>query len=343
MSRHRKAFTLVELLVVIAIIGILVALLLPAVQAAREAARRMSCSNNVKQVSLAMHNYHDVHKTFPRYTYRSTQGAGHWEGFSAHTMILPFIEQQAIADGINNLMKTTPEPENGWRTGWFQDIRRTRIPAYVCPSDTSMSGANIGNCNYPVSMGCNTGWNVRSAQRNGCFELDKERKIGDIHDGTSNTILIGEQRLGDHNNANYRPGDVVRAQPFWMAGNDIGYPQTAVEYDGPAIEAYGIQCDTISAKSNHHSHGGREWIAGMPAQTAFNTLAPPNWRYPSCQDCSGCGWMDSKGIFPARSNHSSGAMHGLADGSVRMITKDVGGRIYCMLGNRSDGLAVQAP
>ena len=133
MSRNRKGFTLVELLVVIAIIGILVALLLPAVQAAREAARRMSCSNNVKQLSLAMHNYHDVHKTFPRYCLPINPGCSHWEGFSAHTMILPFIEQQAIAEEVNTLMKTTATPQDGWRTGWFVGIRRTRIPAYRLP------------------------------------------------------------------------------------------------------------------------------------------------------------------------------------------------------------------
>ena len=106
---RRRGFTLVELLVVIAIIGILVALLLPAIQAAREAARRSECVNNMKQIAVAFHNYHDSFDTFPRYCYRGTgqpsQSCSHWEGFSAHTMILPYIEEQTVWDsGAPNLL-----------------------------------------------------------------------------------------------------------------------------------------------------------------------------------------------------------------------------------------------
>ena len=110
MRRRLKGFTLVELLVVIAIIGILVALLLPAVQAARGAARRMSCSNNMKQWALACHNYHDVYKKFPRYGFISFMYPEQayinerwriWQGYSVHTMLLPYIEQDAIYNHIN--------------------------------------------------------------------------------------------------------------------------------------------------------------------------------------------------------------------------------------------------
>src|SRR3990172_9246369 len=108
MVARLKAFTLVELLVVIAIIGILIALLLPAVQAAREAARRSQCTNNLKQIGLAFHNYHDIYKTFPAWSYNArTWQAGAagdntwWTGFTAMTMILPFIEQGSIYDKID--------------------------------------------------------------------------------------------------------------------------------------------------------------------------------------------------------------------------------------------------
>jgi prepilin-type N-terminal cleavage/methylation domain-containing protein len=97
--QKRSGFTLVELLVVIAIIGILVGLLLPAVQAAREAARRMQCSNNMKQIGLAMHNYHDTHKSFPTFVIHNGQG-DYWRGYSAFTQMLPFIEQGNLSNSL---------------------------------------------------------------------------------------------------------------------------------------------------------------------------------------------------------------------------------------------------
>jgi hypothetical protein len=92
-----------------------------------------------------------------------------------------------------------------------------------------------------------------------------------------------------------------------------------------------------SAPANIHQHGGREWIATQPAQTVFNTIAPPNWQYPTCQDCVGCGWMDSNGVFPARSRHPGGCNHGLADGSVRFISNDVNLQTYQFLGSKDRG------
>jgi prepilin-type N-terminal cleavage/methylation domain-containing protein len=339
MRVKRDGFTLVELLVVIAIIGILIALLLPAVQAAREAARRSQCTNNLKQLVLAGHNYHDVHKCFPQYNYRATgypnATCSQWEGFSAHTQLLPYVEQQAVYDTVVTLQKNTPTPQDGWRIGHFTTIRRTRIPGFMCPSDTSSSGSNTGNCSYPVSAGSNNGWSssLNKSRANGVFCPNwGEVKIGDIKDGTSNTIFAAELRLGDHDNGTYRPGDVVRGQAFTWTG----------AFATPAqIEQYGVQCD--GGKGNHHSHAGREWMAGMPAQTVFNTLAPPNWQYPTCQDCTGCGWMDSDGVFPARSYHPGGVNHALADGSIRFISETINGADYQALGTRNGGEAVSVP
>lgn len=337
MALRRKGFTLVELLVVIAIIGILIALLLPAVQAAREAARRSQCTNNLKQLALASHNYHDVHKCFPRYNYQATGGSAAWEGFSAHTMLLPFVEQQAVYDEVKRRMQNTPTPQDGWRIGHFTSIRRTPISGFLCPSDTSNSGADTGNCNYPVSVGTNTGWDggngvpgLNKSRCNGVFPRAwGEVKMGDIKDGTSNTIAISEHRLGDHDNGKYTPGDVVR-------GTSLSFGSHMPD-QGP-LDAFGVTCD--GNKGNHHSHAGREWIAGMQAQTAFNTIAPPNWKYPTCQDCTGCGWMDSDGVFPARSYHPGGVNAALADGSVRFISETVNLKTYQYLGTRAGGETV---
>jgi len=300
----------------------------------------------MKQLALAFHNYHDTYKKFPIYTNRltgQTRTCSHWEGFSAHSLILPFMEQAPLADQIDARKKSV-NVDIGWRDpANFDAIRRTIMPAFRCPSDGGGKfGAEVGNNNYVVSEGCALGWDGSNARNNGLFgrETGFERSMADITDGTSNTIMMGEQLIGDNDPGFYRPGDIVRPQAF-PGGNNLYWPITGVLYDAAAVEAYGVQCQAGIA--THYSHAGRDWIAPMPAQTVFNTVAPPNWKYPSCQTCPGCGWMDSSGVFPARSRHPGGAMHAMADGSVTVITNTIVGQTYCHLGNRGDGQAVSVP
>lgn len=184
MKLQRNGFTLVELLVVIAIIGILVALLLPAVQAAREAARRMSCSNNLKQVGLALHNYHDTHNGLP-------PGWADWYGVYGETLhaahanvaILPFLEQESLEelydygvawDHTNNLDLATLMPD-----------------VYACPS-TPGSG-DIGPHGFQTSdyayVRSASDWSAHLGSEHAMFEINKFRKFGDIIDGLSSTIM----------------------------------------------------------------------------------------------------------------------------------------------------------
>lgn len=335
MRFRQKGFTLVELLVVIAIIGILVALLLPAIQAAREAARRSQCVNNLKQLAIGFQNYHDTHKKLMRYGYTAYGPGGTasiWEGYSAHTMLLPYIEQQALWDEFLRVYAASTDLHEGWRTGTFGPISNENVPPFRCPSDgIQRFGADNGNNNYPICTGPTwTLWNA-SAQP-GIFSRDFERTYADIVDGTSSTIMIGEQVLGDNDSSKFSTGDVVRGIANVGMGN---FPTDA------QLAAYGQACTASAAVlANHHSHGGREWISCMPLQTVFNTIAPPNWQYPTCQDCTGCGWMDSNGAFPARSKHPGGVNHALADGSVKFISGDVNLQTYQWLGSRDGGEAI---
>lgn len=199
-------FTLVELLVVIAIIGILIALLLPAVQAAREAARRSQCVNKLKQIGLALHNYHDVHKSFPpRAVYgNGTSGSVPQEPYHYTwiAMILPFMEQQPLHDATN------------WRMPIYgaapQPICSTLLPGLMCPSDSSSPGkvtvasAGLAWTNYAGA----TAWDwwgadnrvvgppgqpiPVAARSNGLFSYDTAKKFRDITDGTSNTVVVAE-------------------------------------------------------------------------------------------------------------------------------------------------------
>lgn len=311
-SRSR-GFTLIELLVVIAIIAILIALLLPAVQQAREAARRTQCKNNLKQLGLALHNYHDTFNTFPPAHIRTqadmpgTGAITGWRGYSVHSMLLPYIEQAPLYAQMNF--------NNFFDNATNTNSRRTRLAAYLCPSDTPFpASADRGNNSYPGSMGASLGQYVSPiGLRNGLFNFDVDVKMRDVLDGTANTIAFSEHLIGDNDNTTYRPGDVVRAIAW--TGTNSNKP-TAAE-----LETYGTACN--AGRANHHSHGGREWAIGMPAQTLFNTFVPPNWKYPTCQPCVGCGWMDSQGAFPARSRHTGGVQVTLADGSSRFISENI--------------------
>ncbi len=254
--RHRsRGFTLVELLVVIAIIGILIALLLPAVQAAREAARRSQCSNNLKQLGLALQNYHDTFKSFPPAWVISRGGAAtpndypHW-GWGA--LLLPFIEQQAMHDGLNvgpsHVIDAASVPAT-------LALLQTPLSGYRCPSDTgpelnvgrAQSGIEPATSNYVGAMRSYSGnvtvpHNNNENRERGIFVENKGTKIRDILDGTSNTISVGERRWqfkatnGSQRQARAALIIGVRRRnnnPGWHRGDQIGIGRTRLNFNAP--------------------------------------------------------------------------------------------------------------
>jgi len=343
MVRRQKGFTLVELLVVIAIIGVMVGLLLPAVQAAREAARRMSCSNNLKNLSLAFHNYHDTFRRIPRAASAITEQAlppqnGNWNGYSPQTMILPFIEQGNVYDQL-------AFNQYHYRGGIAPPallspvaVSRTRIATFLCPSDKDFpSTADIGWNNYGVSLGSTVGWNRPLQNSNGFFVGNTDRNFKDITDGLSNTIMLGEFNKGDNTGSLFDfKSDFANGIAFTFATLDFN-PQLRLPSQGE-LDMYGQAC-LAAAPGSHRSSAGFRWIAPGQYNSAFNTLMTPNWRFPACMNCGGCGQGDSQGIFPARSRHPGGAHHALGDASVKFISESSDLFIYQSLGTATGGEA----
>ncbi len=347
-SQKVRGFTLIELLVVIAIIAILIALLLPAVQQAREAARRSACKNNLKQLGLAMHNYHETHSIFPRANFEredaSAYGYGNYSylAYSAQTMLLPFMDQAPLYNLFN--FSLAPNQSSNDTT------KRAVIPAFLCPSDVrsivngSGYGAGPGN-SYAVCAGPSIYWFGSAPSTNttptnlqhqvGMFNYRKAVKMRDVLDGTSNVIAAGEIMMGDGDNSAslIGEGDTIRG---------VGRGSTANSFPALSdLKTWGAAClavkSSLPASTAPRGDTGSNWVYGNSGLTVFNTLINPNSEYPNCVSCVTCGTNDSPGLFPARSRHVGGAHILMGDGATRFISENVDNATWQNLGAISDG------
>ena len=320
-------FTLVELLVVIAIIGILVGLLLPAVQSAREAARRMSCQNNLKQISLACHNYESTHRKLPPsavidFRLGNTANNGSW---GVHGRILPYLEQ-------SNLYKLV-DLTLGWDSQGV--ISGVRVPVYACPSDAKADDVRDPGRGrpllYPTTYGFNLGryfvFDPRSRRGgDGLFYPNSFLKLGSVTDGTSNTLLAAE----------------VKA---WTPYTRNGGPSTTSMPNSLS------EADLIIASGDQFKNTGHtEWPDGRVHHTGFTAAMPPNAKTQfsdgttSYSEMDFNSWQEGKNglsgqpsyaLITSRSYHAGVVNTTRADGSVQSIAETIDLAIWRSLATRS--------
>lgn len=312
LSNARRGFTLIELLVVIAIIAVLIALLLPAVQQAREAARRTQCKNNLKQLGLALHNYHGTYQCFP-FGQEDTA-----KSYSAISQLLPYFDQAPLYASINFSL---PYSDAANATA-----RMMTIPALRCPTDASNANALAGQggaTNYMANKGSGVIWldasgpNTGFPPQNGVMFYQSMIRIGDVTDGSSNTAAFSERLLADGNNGVVSPVADVFFSP--------ASPTTADE-----AVAMCSAVDITNLASQFPLFMGAPWMHG---QHTYQHINVPNSR--------SCGFFSVlRANMPPSSQHVGGVHVQLCDGSVRFVSENIDRNVWRAVGTRSGGETV---
>ncbi|MDO5552794.1 MAG: DUF1559 domain-containing protein [Planctomycetia bacterium] len=348
---QKTGFTLVELLVVIAIIGILIALLLPAVQAAREAARRMQCTNNLKQMGLALHNHHDVRGTFPagmgpEVSTTATGGLTPNDRYSVQFFLLPYMEQTALYESFDQTVRCQGDV-NAVAIG---TMLRYRAPVYgfLCPSDENHTACYTGGGDgWPINYTGNWGTFASSLKYwdglfgspydlvDGTTTLVKKlqaTRMASVIDGTSNTSAFTEIILGSKGSAQRPTWDkdcfVVTFPTVPTTGTDQEKRDEATTlFDGYDWQDYKA---TATWKGR-----GCVWVSAAPWISGYTHLYPPNktcWR---ADNEVTTGYFLQ--VMPAGSQHSGGANTCLVDGSVRFVNETISPKIWQAYGTIAGG------
>lgn len=313
MTYRRRGFTLIELLVVIAIIAILISLILPAVQQAREAARRLECRNRLKQIGLALHGYHELNGVLPPMRGGPDDlcyGGSCWSrggDFSGFVTLLPFVDQAPMYTTIN--WQAAIPPFVGAFPAWA-----AQLPILTCPSD-AVPADRLNDCGYR-SYHLSVGTTIRDnfwGQTNGIFGWRSYTRMGHVLDGSSNTIACSEKAMGSRNSRK------IRGMSAQMTVNLNASPIACRNAASGAEYNAGV---TVSPYEQ-----GATWAMGHPHWGAINMVLPPN--SPSCYDNTNGGFSGDAnpswdyGIFSATSLHPGGVHALFLDGSVRFVSDSI--------------------
>jgi prepilin-type N-terminal cleavage/methylation domain-containing protein/prepilin-type processing-associated H-X9-DG protein len=317
----RGGFTLIELLVVIAIIAVLIALLLPAVQMAREAARRSQCNNHLKQLGLALHNYHDTYHVLPW-----GQGPLGWNDWSAFPFLLPYLDQAVLYNTLNfDAGFANPGvPQN--TTGF-----RTKLEVLLCPSDVDRLTNVEGHHNYAGNSGNTPIMFLTSGQRpNGLFAAVPESgqiSFRDVLDGTAFTAAFSEKvkSSGARNNNNTFRDDLNPSSSISVITQPAVVTIPKPYYDVCILSGPLTPTQALASMNKQ----GVLWHTGHGFGTRYNHVMPPNtW---SCNS----GGDNGRGAYTASSRHRGVVNVAMADGAVRAVTGNVDLTIWWAVGSRS--------
>jgi prepilin-type N-terminal cleavage/methylation domain-containing protein/prepilin-type processing-associated H-X9-DG protein len=363
---HRsRGFTLIELLVVIAIIAVLIALLLPAVQAAREAARRAQCVNNLKQLGLAMHNYHSTYNVFPLGVSQYAPVTSYnWDSWSSHAMMLGALEQTQIFNACNFSLGNNMPNSVGFYAN--STVTSTRLSVFLCPSDGNAGTLAVIrpadgrtdtlDLSYVASTGTTTNSPNNTAPSNtwatqgstGLFWWYQCYGLSNILDGSSNTVAFSEA-LVTNGGSQSTPATISNTYP----GNSItgvsgagGAAQQLDANQNPAAILAGLNaCNTAwNSKSGINNLRGVFWEVGSLGMTMFNTIVTPNstqYRWGACRFTGG-GYPNDATFANTSSNHPGGVNVLMGDGSVKFIKNTINQATWWSLGTRANGEVIDA-
>jgi prepilin-type N-terminal cleavage/methylation domain-containing protein len=340
-----RGFTLVELLVVVAIIGVLVSLLLPAVQAAREAARRSQCSNHLRQLGLAVHQYESVHRALPPHAGSSS--------FSAQARILPYLEQAGLYGRIDFSVPLLSGPVSARVLHpQYVDLAATVLPILLCPADSGprvyrvpLGGSDLYGMaanNYMFNTGTATGTYYDDRYpTDGWLWQNSRVRFAECTDGLSQTILMSEAIRGDGQDTVLPAGEPDRF-PYrkllnltsGVSSNPAGPGYQGGVFGGGIIQDPNLAAVTRLGTDWRGGAGGTGrgvgWIRSLNHAVHVSGYLPPNSRIPDVG-------IHGVGFFSARSFHPGGVHSLLADGSVRWISDNIQLAVYRALSSRNGG------